>query len=71
MATHLSDWAEALGMTAQHPVEINEAGSPRKDLWAPPEGTAPAPPEETNPLIKFLSDVDQASLLEDHLLLTN
>ena len=42
-------------------------------MWPPPEGTAPMPPEEKNPLIKLLMDVSssQESLLEDHLLLTN
>ena len=44
-----------------------------KKFWPPPEGTAPLPPEEKNPLIQLLMDVSssQESLLEDHLLLTN
>jgi hypothetical protein len=70
----ISDWAKSVfGMTATHPAGKNADGTPRKDLWAPPEGTAPAPPEEKNPLIKLLMDVSasQESLLEDHLLLTN
>ena len=60
-------------MTACHPAGKDLDGNSRKDLWPPPEGTAPAPPEEANPLIKLLMDVSQsqASLLEDYLLLTN
>jgi len=26
---------------------------PEKNLWPPPEGTAPAPPEDSNPLLKL------------------
>ena len=60
-------------MTACHPAGKDPDGNSRKYLWPPPEGTAPAPPEEKNPLIKLLWDVSgsQDSLLEDHLLLTN
>jgi hypothetical protein len=45
-------------------------GNPRKDRWPPPEGTAPAPPEEKNLLVKLLMDTSssQDSLLEDYLL---
>ena len=73
-ANKLATWAEEkLGMTACHPAGKDPDGNSRKDLWPPPEGTAPAPPEEKNPLIKLLWDVSgsQDSLLEDHLLLTN
>ena len=73
-AERLSQWAaENIGLTALHPAGTSEMGEPRKDLWPPPEGTAPPPPEEKNPLLKLLFDVSssQASLLEDHLLLTN
>ena len=49
-----------------------EDGSSRKDLWSPPEGTAPLPAED-NAIIKFLMDVSetQESVVEDHFLLTN
>ncbi|XP_061185108.1 uncharacterized protein LOC133193154 [Saccostrea echinata] len=73
-AEYLSKWARSnLGMTASHPVGKDEQGNSKKDLWPPPEGTAPPPPEEKNPLLKILMDVSesQESLLEDHLLLTN
>ena len=73
-ATALSDWAKSnFRMTALHPAGTDADGCSRKDLWSPPEGTAPAPPDEKNPLIKLLMDVSdtQESLLEDHLLLTN
>ena len=62
-----------LGMSASHPAGNDDDGNPRKDLWPPPEGTAPAPPEEKNPLVKLLMDTSssQDSLLEDYLLLTN
>jgi hypothetical protein len=73
-AKHLSDWASSeFGLTASHPAGKDENVNPRKNFWPPPEGTAPLPPEEKNPLIKLLMDVSssQESLLEDHLLLTN
>ncbi len=73
-AAELSTWATScFGMTASHPAGKDNSGQPNKNLWAPPEGTAPAPPEEKNPLLKMLMDVSdsQESLLEDHLLLTN
>lgn len=34
------------GMTACHPAYKDENGNPRRDLWPPPEGTAPPPPYE-------------------------
>ena len=73
-AEKLANWAASeLGMSANHPAGVDSHGVPRKDLWPPPEGTAPAPPEEKNPLVKLLIDVSesQESLLEDYLLLTN
>jgi predicted RNA-binding protein with PUA domain len=62
-----------MGMSASHPAGNGDDGNPRKDRWPPPEGTAPAPPEEKNLLVKLLMDTysSQDSLLEDHLLLTN
>lgn len=49
-AESLSDWAKAnFGMTACHPAGKHPDGTPRRECWPPPEGTAPAPPEETNP----------------------
>ena len=68
------EWAKSVfGMTASHPAGKNQDGSPRKDLWPPPEGCAPAPPERKNPLTKLLIDVSEThtSLLEDILQLTN
>ena len=73
-AEKLATWAsDEFGLTAMHPAGTDDNGSPRKDLWPPPEGTAPPPPEEKNPLIKLLMGVcsSQETLLEDHLLLTN
>lgn len=60
-------------MTASHSDGNDEYGNPRKQMWGPPEGSAPAPPEEKNPLIKLLMEVaiSQETLLEDHILLTN
>ena len=60
-------------MTASHPAGGDESGNPNKNLWAPPEGTCPAPPAEKHPLVKLLIDVSesQESILEDHLLLCN
>ena len=60
-------------MTASHPAGSDEDGNPRKAFWVPPEGSAPAPPEDKNPLTKLLMDVcqTQESLLEDHLLFSN
>ena len=73
-AQELAQWAEAIfGMTAIHPAGKDESGNSRKNLWPPPEGTAPAPPEDKNLLIKLLTDVssNQDSLLEDHILLSS
>ncbi|WAQ97056.1 hypothetical protein MAR_029746 [Mya arenaria] len=73
-AEALESWAKyEFGLSAEHPAGCDEAGKPRKDLWPPPEGTAPAPPEEKNPLVKLLMDVcdSQYSILEDYLLLSN
>ena len=73
-AAELSKWAKSIfGMTASHPAGSDEDGNPRKAFWPPPEGSAPAPPEDRNPLTKLLMDVcqTQESLLEDHLLLSN
>ena len=73
-AERLSEWAkENIGLTALHLAGTWETGESKKDLWPPPEGSAPPPPEEKSPLLKLLFDVSssQASLLEDHLLLTN
>jgi hypothetical protein len=60
-------------MTANHPAVQDENGNPKKQYWPPSEGTAPAPPENANPLHKLLMDAStsQETLLEDHLLLTN
>ena len=73
-AQRLSEWASTeFGMSASHPAGKDDKGNPRKDLWPPPEGSAPAPPEELNPLVKLLMDVgeSQENILEDYLLLTN
>ena len=73
-AIKVAQWAKnQFSMTASHPAGTDASGNSRKDLWPPPEGTAPAPPEEKNPLIKLLMDVSdtQDALLEDHILLTN
>ena len=70
----LSNWVKSeFGLTAMHPAGKNEDGTSRKDMWPPPEGTAPLPPEETNPLLKLLMDVSetQESVAQDHFLLTN
>ncbi len=73
VARELAMWADNIfGMTAEHPAGCTENG-PRKDLWPPPEGTAPPIPDEENPLFKILSDIadtDQDMNL-DHLQLTN
>ena len=60
-------------MTSYHPAASEEDGNPRKDFWLPPKGSAPAKPEDRNPLTKLLMDAcqTQESLLEDHLLLSN
>jgi hypothetical protein len=42
-------------ITASHPAGGDESGNPNKNLWAPPEGTCPAPPEK-NPLVKLLME---------------
>jgi hypothetical protein len=53
-----SNWAKSnFKMTAKHPAGSDNEGKPRKDLWPPPEGTVPAPPENKNPLLKLLMDV--------------
>lgn len=73
-AEKLSIWAaENFGLTASHPAGKDELGNPNKKLWSPPEGSAPPPPEEDNPLYKLLMDVSQTqeTLLEDHLMLSN
>jgi len=46
---------------------------PEKNLWPPHEGTAPAPPEDSNPYLKRLMDVSESqdTVLEDNLLLCN
>ena len=71
----LSQWAtENFRLTANHPAGSDEYGNPeKKQFWPPPEGTAQAPPEDKNPLIKLLMDVSssQETFLEDHLLLCN
>jgi hypothetical protein len=60
-------------MTVKHPAGSDNEGKPRKDLWPPPEGTAPAPPENKNPLLKLLMDAGstESEISEDHLLLCN
>ena len=73
-AKKLAEWAKyELGLSASHPAGADNSGNSRKNLWPPPEGTAPAPPEEKNPLVKLLMDVseNEETLLEDYLLLTN
>ena len=46
-AALLSEWAKnTFKMTASHPAGGDESGNPNKNLWAPPEGTCPAPPAE-------------------------
>ncbi|CAC5388042.1 unnamed protein product [Mytilus coruscus] len=73
-AATLSEWASIhFGLTGSHPAGQDENGLSIKKLWPPPEGTAPLPPEDKNPLIKLLMDVSlsQETLLEDHILLTN
>jgi hypothetical protein len=55
----LAEWASSeLGMSASHPAGNGDDGIPCKDLWPPPEGAVPAPPEEKYPptgLREFLS----------------
>ncbi len=73
-AEALSDWASSqFGMTASHPAGNDNMGLPCKNKWPPPEGTAPPPAEEDNPLAKMLMDISdtQETILQDHLLLTN
>jgi hypothetical protein len=73
-AEKISEWAASrLGMTVNHPAVKDINGHSKKDMRPPPEGLAPPPPEEANPLAKMLMDVSvtQESLLEDYLLLTN
>ncbi|XP_053372848.1 uncharacterized protein LOC128546392 [Mercenaria mercenaria] len=68
-AERLAKWASSeISLSAMHPAGSDSHGHPRKNLWPPPEGSAPAPDEEKNPLVKLLMDV---SSLEDYLLLTN
>ena len=46
-ADKLAEWASSeMGMSASHPAGNGDDGNSRKDRWPPPEGTAPAPPEE-------------------------
>ena len=74
MARDLARWAQDIfGLTATHPAGSDDFGQPRKDLWPPPEGSAPPIPEEQNPLLKLLGDVadTQENLANDHLMLTN
>ena len=60
-SARLADWAATeFGLTASHPGGKDENGQPNKKLWPPPEGTAPMPPEEKNPLIKLLMDVSSS-----------
>ena len=68
MGKELAMWAEAVS----HPAGSDGIGQARKDFW-PPEGTAPPPLEENNPLIKLLTEIGttQEALLEDHILMTN
>ena len=57
-AERLAKWASSeFGLTASHPAGKDENGESRKNLWPPPEGSAPAPPEEKNPLVKLLMDI--------------
>lgn len=73
-AEELSNCAKAtFCMTASHPAGKDVDGNSRKDLWPPPEGSAPAPPEDKKPSTKLLMDFSesQESLLEDHVFLTN
>ena len=70
----VSEWAETeYALTAIHPAGNDESGQPRKDLWAPPEGIAPAPPEEDNPLRKLYHEqcVDDEKTVEDHIRIVN
>jgi len=54
VAIPVAEWAEKKkALTAIYPAGNDENGQPRKELWAPPEGTAPAPPEEDNPLKNY------------------
>lgn len=65
----LAAWASAcFSMTASHPTGTDDSGQPLKSLWPSPEGTAPAPPNEQNPLLKLLMDV---SFTEESLLAAN
>ena len=51
-AVLLSEWAKnTFKMTASHPAGGDESGNPNKNLWAPPEGTCPAPPAEKKSLV--------------------
>ncbi|XP_021372501.1 uncharacterized protein LOC110462720 [Mizuhopecten yessoensis] len=73
-AEELAIWAaNQFGISASHPAGKDHNGESKKNLWPLPEGTAPAPPEQDNPLQKLLIDVSstQESLLEAYILLTN
>ena len=70
----LANWAKSeFKLTALHPAGKNDDGLPHTEFWPPPEGTAPLPPEESNPLLKLFMDVSetQESIVQDHLLLSN
>ncbi|XP_048590508.1 uncharacterized protein LOC5504101 [Nematostella vectensis] len=60
-------------MSASHPAGKDEDGESRKELWLPPEGTAEPVPEDSDPLVRMLLDLDatQEAMLEDHLNLVN
>ena len=60
-------------MSACHPAGKDANGNHRKELWPPPEHSAPPSFEENNPLMKLLIGVGslQKDILEDYLLLTN
>lgn len=67
-------WASAcFNVSASHPAGTDDSGQPLRSLWPPPEGIAPARPDEQNLLLRLLMDVSstQESLLEDYLQLTN
>ena len=75
LAQELAQWVvkAIFRMTANYSAGKDESGNARKNLLPPPEGTAPAPPEDKNPLNKLLTDVssNQEFLQEDHILLSN
>ncbi|CAC5402437.1 unnamed protein product [Mytilus coruscus] len=50
----LSDWAKLqYKMTANHSAVLDENERPRKNIWPPPESTAPAPPDEKILLLNY------------------